>query len=39
MNGNFSKEDTKVVKAVAIILMLMYHLWYFKDRIVGGKKR
>ncbi len=31
-----TKEDAKKIKGIAIILMLMYHLFYFKDRIYGG---
>lgn len=31
-----TREDTKVIKAIAIILMLMHHLWAFPDRIAGG---
>lgn len=31
-----SRNDTKVIKAIAIILMLMHHLWAFPDRIAGG---
>lgn len=31
----FTKEDTKVVKGFAILLMLMHHLWGFPDRIPG----
>lgn len=30
---NFSKEDTKVIKGTAIILMLYHHLFSFPDRI------
>ncbi|MBE6158982.1 MAG: acyltransferase [Firmicutes bacterium] len=33
----FSKEDTKVIKGVAIVLMLMHHLWIIPDRIAGGE--
>lgn len=29
---NFTKEDTKVIKGIAIVLM-MYHLFAFPDRI------
>lgn len=31
-----SREDTKWVKGIAIVLMLMHHLWTFPDRIAGG---
>ena len=31
-----SREDTKVIKGVAIFLMLMHHLWAFPNRIYGG---
>lgn len=31
----FTREDTKVLKGLAIILMLLFHLWAFPDRIVG----
>ena len=31
-----SRDDTKVIKAIAIILMLMHHLWGFPTRILGG---
>lgn len=27
MDNYLSKEDTKVVKGIAIVLMLMLHLW------------
>ena len=36
-NWEFTKTDTKMVKGLAIILMLMHHLWYFPDRIAGGE--
>lgn len=36
MNSYFSREDTKVMKGIAILLMLMHHLWGFPDRIMGG---
>lgn len=32
----FTKEDTKVIKGVAIIYMLIHHLFPFTDRIVDG---
>ena len=30
---DFTLQDTKAIKAIAIILMLMHHLWGFPDRI------
>ena len=33
---NFSKQDTKMIKGVAIIFMLMHHLWGFPDRYYNG---
>lgn len=39
MENNFSREDTKIIKGIAIILMLMHHLWSFPDRISGGEFR
>ena len=35
MNNYFSKEDTKVIKGITIILMMMHHLWAFPGRISG----
>lgn len=32
----FSREDTKAIKAIAIILMLYHHLFAFPDRIPEG---
>lgn len=32
----FTREDTKVMKGVAILLMLIHHLWAYPDRIAGG---
>ncbi len=29
----FSKLDTKIIKGLAIVLMLMHHLWAFQKRI------
>lgn len=37
MEQTFSREDTKRMKGVAILLMLMHHLWAFPDRIAGGE--
>ena len=28
-----SREDTQIIKGLAIVLMLMHHLWAFPDRI------
>lgn len=33
----FSSNDTKIIKGIAIILMLMHHLWPFEERIAGGE--
>ena len=32
----FSRNDTKVVKGIAIVLMLYHHLFYFPERIAEG---
>ena len=37
MKDKFTADDTKVIKGVAIVLMLMHHLWSFSDRIAGGE--
>ena len=37
MEQTFSREDTKLMKGVAILLMLMHHLWAFPERIAGGE--
>ena len=29
-------DDTKIIKTIAIIWMLIHHLWGFPDRLVGG---
>lgn len=29
----FTREDTKKIKGVAILLMLIHHLWFFPDRL------
>ena len=39
MDQLLTKDDTKVMKAIAIILMLIHHLWGFPERIAGGKLR
>lgn len=35
-NINFDKLDTLIAKGVAIILMYVYHLYGFPDRIING---
>lgn len=37
MENDFTREDTKVIKGIAILLMLMHHLWGFPERIMGGE--
>lgn len=37
MEQTFSRQDTKLMKGVAIFLMLMHHLWAFPERIAGGE--
>lgn len=32
-----TREDTKIMKAIAVILMLTHHLWTSPDRIAGGE--
>lgn len=34
-----SREDTKVLKGIAVLLMLTHHLWGFPQRIAGGELR
>ncbi|MDE5823294.1 MAG: hypothetical protein K2H91_01205, partial [Lachnospiraceae bacterium] len=29
----FTREDTKIIKGVAVVLMLLHHLWGFPDRL------
>ena len=36
MDRTFSRDDTKLMKGAAIVLMLMHHLWGFPGRIAGG---
>lgn len=36
IDGFISREDTKWVKGIAIVLMFMHHLWAFPDAIAGG---
>ncbi len=33
MNTYFTKKESNVIKGIAIILMLMHHLWRFPDRL------
>ncbi len=35
MENVFTREDTKVIKGLAVILMLIHHLWAFPNRIAG----
>lgn len=35
MKEKFTIEDTKIIKGLAIILMLTHHLWAFPDRLNG----
>ena len=37
MDTFLSKEDTKVTKGIAIVMMLMSHLWGYPDRIAGSE--
>ena len=37
VKSEFSKTDTKIIKGLAIILMLMHHMWAFPDRLYGGE--
>lgn len=39
MDKLLTKDDTKVMKAIAIILMLIHHLWGFPERMAGGGLR
>lgn len=32
----FTRDDTKIIKGAAIILMLIHHLWGLPERIAGG---
>lgn len=38
MNAYFTKEDTRVIKGIAVMLMLMliHHLYFFPDRMIGN---
>ena len=33
----FSKTDSKIIKGLAVILMLMHHLWAYPNNIAGGE--
>ena len=37
MDNSFSKDDTWIAKAVALIFMFMHHLWWFPERLCGGE--
>ncbi len=37
VNLSFKKDDTLVVKGIAIVWMLIHHLWGFPSRIAGGE--
>lgn len=39
MEITFSRRDTKIIKGIAIFLMLMHHLWAFPSRLVGGQQK
>ena len=32
-----SKANSKIIKGLAILLMLIHHLWFFPERIAGGE--
>ena len=36
IDGFLGPDDTRVMKGIAIICMLMHHLWYFPNRLAGG---
>ena len=36
MDAFFSKEDTKLIKGIAIVWMIAHHLFMFPDRVMGG---
>lgn len=36
MNCSFTREDTKIMKGIAIILMFVHHLWLFPDWMYAG---
>lgn len=35
---SFSREDTRIMKGAAIILMLMHHLWAYPERLYRGRE-
>jgi hypothetical protein len=35
MDDFYSRKDTKIIKGIAIVLMLIHHLWAFPERIGG----
>lgn len=35
-NFSFTRTNTKAIKGIAILLMLIHHLWGFPERIYGG---
>lgn len=37
LEWNFTPADTKIIKGIAILLMLAHHLWAFPDRLVDGE--
>jgi hypothetical protein len=37
MDSFLTKDDVKLLKGLAIVLMFMLHLWAFPERIVGGE--
>lgn len=36
MTFSFNKNDTKLIKGLAVLLMLLHHVWAFPDRIPNG---
>ena len=39
MDKFLSRKDTKIIKGIAIVLMLIHHLWGFPYRLYGGELR
>lgn len=37
MDKFLSRKDTKIIKGIAIVLMLIHHLWGFSYRLYGGE--
>ncbi|EOT28344.1 hypothetical protein C805_00486 [Eubacterium sp. 14-2] len=33
----FTREDTKIIKGMAVTLMILHHLWAFPERLPGGE--